>query len=99
MSRQCGEESGYTVRTLQRDFGTIKTLFGIEIRHNGNGYGIVQNNILANFHEELLCNFEILNAIDSDSTIQQYILISLPIIAIMHKAPILPTYSMPYATG
>lgn len=74
MSQQCGEETGYTMRTLQRDFGTIRRLFGIEIRHNGNGYSIVLNNSLANFYEELLCNFEILNAIDSDSAIQQYIL-------------------------
>ena len=73
MSQQCGEETGYTVRTLQRDFGTIRRLFGIEIRHNGNGYSIVLNNSLANFYEELLCNFEILNAIDSDSAIQQYL--------------------------
>ena len=74
MSQQCGEETGYTLRTLQRDFGTIETLFGIEISHRNGGYGIVPNDNLANFHEELLCNFEILNAIDSDSAIQQYVL-------------------------
>lgn len=69
------EANGCTQRTLQRDFNTIEELFGLTISHNKNkGYYIVQNNEYTDFHEELLRNFEMLNAIDSDSILQQYVL-------------------------
>ena len=75
MQWRYSEANGCTQRTLQRDFNTIEELFGLTISHNKNkGYYIVQNNEYTDFHEELLRNFEMLNAIDSDSVLQQYVL-------------------------
>lgn len=67
--------AGCTLRTLQRDFKTIEELFGIVIRHDKlRGYYIAERLGSVEGYESLLQNFELLNAIDSDSAIQQYVL-------------------------
>lgn len=69
------DTAGCTQRTLQRDFQTIEELFGIIIRHDKlQGYYIAERWESAEDYESLLLNFELLNAIDADSAIQQYVL-------------------------
>ena len=69
------DTAGCTLRTLQRDFRTIEELFGVTIRHDKLcGYYIDERYGSAEDYEALLLNFELLNAIDSDSTIQIYLL-------------------------
>lgn len=75
MRSQYSSASGYTQRTLQRDFQSIEELFGITIRHDkAKGYCIAEHSSGGTDYGELLLNFEILNAIDPDSDIRQYIL-------------------------
>lgn len=79
------DTAGCTLRTLQRDFRTIEELFGVTIRHDKLcGYYIDERYGSAEDYEALLLNFELLNAIDSDSTIQKYLLPE------HHRAIILP---------
>jgi hypothetical protein len=79
------DTAGCTLRTLQRDFRTIEELFGVTIRHDKlRGYYIDERYGSAEDYEVLLLNFELLNAIDSDSTIQKYVLPE------HHRAIILP---------
>lgn len=69
------DTAGCTLRTLQCDFQTIEELFGIIIRHGKRyGYHIAERHASAGDYEALLLNFEVLNAIDSDSTIHRYVL-------------------------
>lgn len=69
------DTAGCTLRTLQRDFRTIEELFRIIIRHDKlKGYYIAERSEDAEDYESLLLNFELLNAIDADSTIQRYVL-------------------------
>ncbi len=69
------DTAGCTLRTLQRDFQTIEELFHIIIRHDKlEGYYIAERSEDAEDYESLLLNFELLNAIDADSTIQKYVL-------------------------
>lgn len=69
------EPAGCTLRTLQRDFKTIEELFGITIRNDKlRGYYISERSESADDYEALLLNFELLNAIDSDSVIRKYVL-------------------------
>lgn len=75
MRSQYSSASGYTQRTLQRDFQRIEELFGITIRHDkAKGYCISDHSRGGTDYGGLLLNFEILNAIDPDSDIRQYIL-------------------------
>ncbi len=69
------DTAGCTLRTLQRDFETIEELFRITIRNDKRlGYYIDERYGSAEDYEALLLNFELLNAIDADSTIQKYVL-------------------------
>ena len=72
------EERGYTgvnLRTLQRDLQDIASLFGIRIKHEHGGYHIVEEDELEwNRYEELLLNFDLLNALEGDSTLASYVL-------------------------
>lgn len=69
------DTAGCTLRTLQRDFQTIEELFHIIIRHDKlKGYHIAEHSEKAEDYASLLLNFELLNAIDADSVIQQYVL-------------------------
>ena len=81
-----GEPDEISLRTLQRDFKTIAQLFGITIKHKVNrGYYIADRNPEANAenYESLLINFEMLSAIDQDSTLQKYVLPE-------HRRPTIP---------
>ncbi len=74
-NRYSSNTAGVTQRTLQRDFKAIEDLFGIVINNSKNrGYYILNKKGIAEDYEELLLNFEILNAIDSDSVIKKYVL-------------------------
>ena len=75
MHSQYASSSGCTLRTLQRDFQTIEELFGLTIRHDKlRGYYLAEQVRSGADYGELLLNFEILNAIDADSDIRQYVL-------------------------
>lgn len=75
MHSQYASSSGCTLRTLQRDFQTIEELFGLTIRHDKlRGYYLAEQIRSGADYGELLLNFEILNAIDADSDIRQYVL-------------------------
>lgn len=59
------------LRTLQRDFNEIESLFGIRICFDKkrNGYYInEEDDLKKEQYERLLLNFDLLNAIDSTST-------------------------------
>lgn len=61
------------LRTLQRDFNEIDSLFGIHIHFDKkrNGYCIVEEDELKKEqYNRLLLNFDLLNAIDSTSNLQ-----------------------------
>lgn len=91
------DTAGCTLRTLQRDFRTIEELFGVTIRHDKLcGYYIDERYGSAEDYEALLLNFELLNAIDSDSTIQN--IYSRNIIGRLF-CRISLNYSMPSETG
>ena len=72
------EERGYTgvnLRTLQRDLQDIASLFGIRIKHEHGGYHIIEEDEQEwNRYEELLLNFDLLNALEGDSTLASYVL-------------------------
>ena len=77
---RCMEARGYAavdVRTLQRDFKEIAELFGIEIAADKarGGYCIKeQDGQLAERYEQLLLNFDLLNALAADSDLASYVL-------------------------
>lgn len=65
------------LRTLQRDFNEIESLFGIRICFDKkrNGYYInEEDDLKKEQYERLLLNFDILNALDSTSNLHTYIL-------------------------
>lgn len=65
------------LRTLQRDFNEIESLFGIRICFDKkmNGYYInEEDDLRKEQYERLLLNFDILNALDSISNLHTYIL-------------------------
>ena len=77
---RCMEARGYAavdVRTLQRDFKEIAELFGIEIasdKARGGYYIKEQDSRLAGRYEQLLLNFDLLNALAADSDLASYVL-------------------------
>lgn len=77
---RCMEARGYAavdVRTLQRDFKEIAELFGIEIAADKarGGYCIKeQDGQLAERYEQLLLNFDLLNALAADGDLASYVL-------------------------
>ena len=77
---RCMEARGYAavdVRTLQRDFKEIAELFGIEIaadKVRGGYYIKEQDSRLAGRYEQLLLNFDLLNALAADSDLASYVL-------------------------
>ena len=72
------EERGYAgvnLRTLQRDLQDIASLFGIRIKHEPGGYHIVEQDEQEwSRYEQLLLNFDLLNALEGDSTLASYVL-------------------------
>ncbi|WP_288359019.1 WYL domain-containing protein [uncultured Bacteroides sp.] len=65
------------LRTLQRDFNEIESLFGIRICFDKkrNGYYInEEDDLKKEQYERLLLNFDLLNAIDSTSNLHTYVL-------------------------
>ncbi len=74
----CMEERGYggvNLRTLQRDIQDIASLFGIRIKHEQGGYHIVEEDEQEwERYEQLLLNFDLLNALEGDSTLASYVL-------------------------
>lgn len=77
---RCMENRGYSgvhFRTLERDFNEIKELFGIVIEYDKPhaGYYIEeQDNGLTERYEELLLNFDLLNALADDNNLSSYVL-------------------------
>lgn len=77
---RCMENRGYAakhLRTLQRDLGNINELFGITITHDKlhNGYHIEeQDEKLMERYEQLLLNFDLLNALADDNDLSSYVL-------------------------
>ena len=77
---QCMEMRGYSpvdIRTLERDFKEIAELFGIDIGHNkkqGGYYIKEQDEMSLERYEQLLLNFDLLNAIESDTDLYSYVL-------------------------
>ena len=68
------ESTGYSLRTLQRDFKTLRESFGIDVRYKeGYGYHIAENLPDTEGYMALLQSFEILNSIYSDSVMQKYV--------------------------
>lgn len=64
-----------SLRTIQRDIKTIGELFHIDIVCNSSGkYQIVSRGDMADDYESLLLNFELLSSIDSDITLQKYVI-------------------------
>ena len=69
------ESTGYSLRTLQRDFKTLRESFGIDICYkDGRGYSIEDNAADTDRYAVLLQNFEILSSIYSDSVMQRYVI-------------------------
>ena len=74
------ENRGYEKKnknTLQRDLGNINELFGITITHDKlhNGYHIEeQDEKLMERYEQLLLNFDLLNALADDNDLSSYVL-------------------------
>lgn len=70
-----GEYFPVSKRTLQRDIKDIYKLFGIEIKCNSSGqYFIAGYDRSIDDYEDMLLNFELLSSIDSDSTLQKYVI-------------------------
>ena len=70
------DSKGIDLRTLQRDFHDISDLFGITVRYDNyqKGYYIEEDEWKDEQCNQLLLNFELLNALDSDSNLPAYIL-------------------------
>lgn len=63
-------------RTIQRDFKLIEALFGISIhfdKKRGGYYIDEEDEFLKGQYENLLLNFDVLNAINSDSNLHMYV--------------------------
>lgn len=64
-----------SLRTIQRDIRTIGELFRIDIECNSSReYQIVSRSDKSDDYESLLMNFELLSSLDSDITLQKYVL-------------------------
>ena len=65
-----------TLRTLQRDFKEMRTLFGVDIQHRKDfGYYIASINDDELFrYEEILVNFDILTALNKENRVFGYII-------------------------
>lgn len=75
MRTRFSDTAGCSLRTLQRDFKDIDTLFGITIRHmDGKGYYVADTKPQSDGYKSLLFNMEILGLMDSDSSISRYVL-------------------------
>lgn len=79
VNKEMGLRDGHNtivLRTLQRDFGRIGELFGIEILSKSKkGYYIAEvfGDTYGNY-EELLWDFDLMSAIDADSGLSKYVL-------------------------
>ena len=69
-------DSGLSLRTIQRDLKTIEELFGITVKYKkAFGYYIHEREKSPATHqcEELLLNFDILNALNAESGLSRYV--------------------------
>ena len=67
--------TGYSLRTLQRDFNTLRGAFGIDVRYrDGYGYYLTEGTQDTEGYKALLQNFELLTSIYSDSVMQKYVI-------------------------
>lgn len=67
--------TGYSLRTLQRDFKTLRESFGIVVRHrDGYGYYLTEGSPDTEGYKSLLQNFELLTSIYSDSVMQKFVI-------------------------
>ena len=71
-----GYAAGISLRTIQRDIRDILEIFGVEIRHKkGYGYHIAERDENPLFrYEELLMNFDLLTALDTECHSRGYII-------------------------
>ena len=71
-----GFETGISKRTVQRDIVDILDIFGVEIKHKkGHGYYIAERDDDPQFrYEELLMDFDLLTALDSECHSRGYII-------------------------
>lgn len=71
-----GYVAGISVRTIQRDIKEILEIFGVDIRHRkGYGYYIAERDEDPQFrYEELLMNFDLLTALDTECHSRGYII-------------------------
>ena len=64
-----------TLRTLQRDFVDIDLQFGYKVRSNGREYTIERSSgYLPHRFDELMLDFDLLSALNSDAHLQRYVL-------------------------
>lgn len=64
-----------SIRTLQRDFNDIEMQFGYKVNNNGSAYTITRvSGYLAHRFDEMLLDFELLSALNSDANMKKYIL-------------------------
>lgn len=67
--------TGYSLRTLQRDFKTLRESFGIDVRFRGGyGYYLVEEAPDTEGYKSMLQNFELLSSIYSDSVMQKFVI-------------------------
>lgn len=67
--------TGYSLRTLQRDFKTLRESFGIDVRFRGGyGYYLVEEAPDTEGYKSMLQNFELLSSIYSDSVMQEFVI-------------------------
>ena len=67
--------TGYSLRTLQRDFKTLRESFGIDVRfRDGYGYYLVEGAPDMEGYKSMLQNFELLSSIYSDSVMQKFVI-------------------------
>ena len=69
------DSTGYSLRTLQRDFKTLRDSFGIDVRfRDGYGYYLVEGVSDTEGYKSMLQNFELLSSIYSDSVMQKFVI-------------------------
>ena len=71
-----GFDGSISLRTIQRDIKDILDIFGVEIKHmKGKGYHIAERDEDPRFsYEEMLMNFDLLTALDSECHSRGYII-------------------------
>ena len=64
-----------SLRTIERDFAAIREMFGIDIDHDKrSGYYIrEQDGLKLECYEQLLLNFDLLNALAQDTHLDSYV--------------------------